>query len=435
MTRRRIVYLAGGLALLLIVIVALRLATPAPVAPVDPLEAQARRFVQLALAFGQTDEKEVDSSYGVDELRPKAGQPAPSLDNLQRDLAKLASEIAAGPSSPRRDRLMSRIAYLQALIGTIQRPDSLSFDEEAKQVYAIDPVPVDLTAMARAAAELNRLLPGPGPLTTRVDAFREHYVIPEDKVEAVFHRALAECRLRTRAHWPLPAAERLDVEWNAAAPAAWHRYQGGYRSVLQVNPRAVAFLGSALDVACHEGYPGHHAQFVMQDLATRPRGLPVEERIVLLRSPDSMFREGAANYGVDLAFPTAERLAFERDVLFPLAGFPPAEAAKFEAVRALIDQLSSATAPILRDYRDHRLTAEAASTALQRDALVSSPQALLGFADQFGAYALGYTVARDWVAAGVAKAARNGDRWRVLGTYVAAPGLPTAAPVKSKDQP
>ncbi|PZU07461.1 MAG: hypothetical protein DI605_15470 [Sphingomonas sp.] len=441
MNRRRIALVSAGILLLLALLAAVRLGLPSPLAPPDPLERQASRFAELALAFGQTDKKEVDAFFGPDTLRPNADRPTPSLDDLQRDLAALAADIAKdpGPASPHRTRLLSRVTHLQALIETIQKPRAVSFDDEARRVYGIDPVPVDMAAIAAARTELERLLPGPGRLADRVDAFRARYVIPEGKREALFDRALAECRRRTRAHWDLPATERLDVEWTAGVDAAWHRYSGGYRSQLQINPNAVAFLGSAIDVACHEGYPGHHAQFVMQDVAAGRGGLPVDERVILLRSPDSMFREGAANYGVDLAFPPADRLAFERDVLFPLAGFPPAEAAKFEKVRALIDRISPATAPILRDYRDGRLSAEAASAALQRDALVTSPEALLGFVDELGPYALGYTVARDWVAGRVARAAATpegrGDRWAILRAYVAAPGMPPTRSAESKDQP
>jgi hypothetical protein len=434
--RRRFAIVAAAILLLLGGLAILRYAMPSPLAAADPVEAQATRFVEIALAFGQTDAKEVDAYFGSDALKPKIDARAPSLETIERDLARLAADIAGdpGPATPRRARLASRVTHLQALIGAIRKPGSLSFDEEARRVYAIDPMPVDRTATARAIAELDRLLPGPGPLAGRVDAFRARYVIAEDKREAVFARALAECRRRTRAHWPLPATERVDVEWTSSVDAAWQRYKGGYHSLLQINPQAVAFLGSALDVACHEAYPGHHAQFVMQELAQRPGSLPIEERVVLLRSPDSMFREGAANYGVDLAFPPEDRLAFERDVLFPLAGLPVADAARFERVRALIDVVAPATAPILRDYRDGRLSSADAADALRRDALVSSPEALLGFADQFGAYALGYTVARDWVAKGVARATAAGDRWQVLRGFVAAPGMPASVSLNSKDR-
>jgi len=123
-------------------------------------------------------------------------------------------------------------------------------------------------------------------------------------------------------------------------------------------------VGSAIDVACHEGYPGHHAQFLLQDQRAQPAGLPVEDRVVLLRSPASVLREGAANFGVELAFPFEERVAFDERVLFPLARLDPRQARRYETVHRLVDQLSAAAAPIIASYRDNRLSSDDAEQQL-----------------------------------------------------------------------
>jgi hypothetical protein len=169
-------------------------------------------------------------------------------------------------------------------------------------------------------------------------------------------------------------------------------------------------------VACHEGYPGHHAQFVVTDVDAGAGGLAVEDTVVLLRSPISMLREGAAEYGPDLAFSPQERLAFERDVLFPLAGLDPSRAEKYAIVHRLIRELSSNVVPILRDYRDKRLSPEIASRALESSALVSSPRLLLNFVDELGPYVLGYTIARNRVRNYVETQSRQSgeDRWTIL---------------------
>jgi len=49
----------------------------------------------------------------------------------------------------------------------------------------------------------------------------------------------------------------------------------------------------------------------------------VEFSIYPLFSPQSLISEGSANFGREVAFSLDERLAFERDVLFPLAGLDP----------------------------------------------------------------------------------------------------------------
>lgn len=379
------------------------------------IEAQAERFVSAGLTLGRHLPDEVDSYFGPETLRPAIEGKTQTLEALRDDLARLEQDLAGSSPDVRQARLLERTGRLKALVDMMAGGSALSFDEEARRLYGLDPVQLDAGRFARARAELDRLLPGSGSLTQRVEAYRQRFMVPEDKRAALFERALAECRARTLKHWKLPAEETLEVEWTTQAGAAWHRYLGDYRSRLQVNPQAVAFMGSIIDVACHEAYPGHHTQFVLEEAAAGKGRLPVEDRIVFLRAPGSVVREGAAEYGVSLVFPQAERLAFERDILFPMSGLPPGEAAHFEQVRALLDQLAPAALPILRDYRDHRITTEAAAAALDADALIGSPEALLGFADRYGAYVSGYTGVREQVR-GIARsdAGDVGVRWEKL---------------------
>jgi hypothetical protein len=230
---------------------------------------------------------------------------------------------------------------------------------------------------------------------------------------AVFERALAECRTRTLAHWILPAEETIMLEWTRDVESAWHRYEGGNVSTLQVNSLALPFVGSALDVACHEGYPGHHAQFVLLENAPAPEPLNVEDQLALLRSPESVLREGAANYGLELVFTPEERLAFERDVLFPLAGLSPQLAEQHAQVQKLIGLLSAGVIPLLQQFRDGSLSFNSATFRLEREAMVSSPSALLEYVDKFGAYSVGYTVAKkrlhDYITS-----QRDENPWEVL---------------------
>jgi len=198
----------------------------------------------------------------------------------------------------------------------------------------------------------------------------------------------------------------------------------------------VEFIDTAVDLACHEGYPGHHVQFLLADRADRtghePARARVEETVALLRSPLAMLREGAANYAVDLAFPPEDRLRFERDTLFPIAGLDAATAgaaaaAQYFEVRRLVRALEPAIIPTLRAYRDGRLSNAEAADRLERRALVTNPQALLRFVDDLGPYVLGYTIARDRIATYVARQsrARGVDAWTILEALLTSPD-PTA---------
>jgi hypothetical protein len=120
---------------------------------------------------------------------------------------------------------------------------------------------------------------------------------------------------------PAPAGEAFTLEFvTGKSWSGYNYYQGNYRSLIQINTDLPVRLSRAVDLGCHEGYPGHHAYNVLleRDLS-RGRGW-TEFSVYPLYSPQSLIAEGSANYGIDLAFTPEERLAFERDVLIPLAG-------------------------------------------------------------------------------------------------------------------
>ena len=173
-------------------------------------------------------------------------------------------------------------------------------------------------------ARIDRLVPGAGPLAERVDAFLDRFVIPNDRLEAVMRAAIAECRRRTLAHIPPPADESFALEFvTGRSWSGYNWYQGNYRSLIQVNTDFPVRLSRAVDLGCHEGYPGHHAyNMLLEEKLAHGRGW-VEYMVYPLYSPQSFIAEGSANYGIELAFPGDERLAFETATLYPLAGLTP----------------------------------------------------------------------------------------------------------------
>jgi hypothetical protein len=404
--------------------------------PKDPLEARAQRFAVLALQLGMIDRKEVDAYFGPREIDPREGGKALSLEALRTEAQKLLNDAQASPpadveSNPsgagraeRARALGKQIKHFDALLQMLSAPARMSFDEEARRIYGIDPLAYQNPEAAEGILkQLEALVPGTGPLPFRVAKYRNQFVVPADRREKLFARALEECRKRTLAHWKLPEDEKLEVQFVRDVGAAWHKYEGAHRSTLKVNPVAIAYIGQVIDVACHEGYPGHHAQFLILEQSAGPAGVPVESSVSLMRSPAAVLREGAANYGVDLVFPPEERLAFERDVLFPMAGFPLGEVERQATVHRLVTELALSVMPILREYRDGAIPFNTATFRLEREALITSPGALLKFVDDLGAYCAGYTVARNAVRMHVEETARESgdDAWVVLRRVLAGP--------------
>ena len=108
-------------------------------------------------------------------------------------------------------------------------------------------------------ARIDRLVPGEGPLAQRVDAFMDRFVIPRERLDAVMRAAIAECRRRTVAHIPVPPGESFTLEFvTGRSWSGYNWYQGNYHSLIQVNTDQPVRMGRAIDLGCHEGYPGHH---------------------------------------------------------------------------------------------------------------------------------------------------------------------------------
>jgi hypothetical protein len=401
--------------------------------PDRDMNALAQDYVRLVLAVGRHDPDYVDAYYGPPEWR-EAVDSAPLVTLHGRAdvlLARLADLPAPEDSLRRlrREYLERQLLSLRARVSML-RGATFPFDTESSLLYGATAPAFPEAHFVALLADLDTLLPGTGSVPERVDAFQARFTIAPERVDTAFRTAVAECRERTGRHLALPPDERFTIEYVTGQPwSGYNWYQGGYASLIQVNTDLPIRIGRALDLACHEGYPGHHVYNVLLERElVRGRGW-VEYSVYPLFSPQSLIAEGSANYGLDLAFPEDERVAFERDVLFPLAGLDPAEAERHARVQRLTGRLAYAGNEAARGYLDGTMTYEEAADWLVRYALMSPERAAqrLRFIERYRSYVINYNLGRDLVAAYVEQVAGNDvtRRWQVLGELLGSPRLPS----------
>ncbi len=411
------------------------------------MDAIAADYVKLVLAAGRHDPNLVDAYYGPPEWKAEAEAAERPLAEIGPDVAALLADLDARrphPAAALEPIHLLHHAYLERQTQALQARlemlggKRLRFDEESRALY--DAVAPHHTAehFQRIIDELERALPPVSgaegkPLPARVEAYRQQFVIPPDRLDAVFRAAIDECRRRTLEHVELPAGESFTVEYVSGRPwSAYNWYQGGYKSLIQVNTELPVFIDRAIDLACHEGYPGHHVyNALLEKHFVRDRGW-VEFSVYNLFSPQSLIAEGTANFGIEVAFPGAERAAFERERLFPLAGLDPARAEEFYRVYALLVRLAYAGNEAARGYLDGKIDAAAAAEWLVRYALTSPERARqrVAFFDTYRSYVINYNLGQDLVRAHVEALGgtpdRPADRWRVFADLLASPRLPSA---------
>ncbi len=405
----------------------------------DTLDAIARDYVVLQLTIGEKEAGYIDAYYGPPEFsaRAKVAAPRESVADLEARAATLRSRAQrfaddGGPGTTleeRRARFLT--AQLTAALTrlSMQRGEKLSFVEEARGLFGVTPELPPLASFEPVLAEIERLVPGEGPLWQRLEAFNARFDIPKERLPAVFDAAIAECKRRTLEYMTLPPGEAFEIGYVTDKPwSGYNYYQGDYRSRIEINIDLPVRLNRAVDLGCHEGYPGHHAyNALLEKNLVWGRGW-TEFSVYPLYSPQSLIAEGSANFGIDLAFPGDEQLVFETEVLAPLAGLPTDGLDEYRRLNGATRALGSARYTIAAQYLAGEIDADRARLLLQQYQLLSPERAAhsLRFIDTYRSYIINYGLGRDMVQASVERAGPGQDeRWTKMIELLSEPTLPS----------
>jgi hypothetical protein len=398
----------------------------------------AERYVKLALALGEHDSNYVDAYYGPPVWRDEVRASTPSLGDVDRVAAALLGELERTQPAAGDEMHALRHAYLTRQLESMRvriamlRGRTFTFDDESRGLYDAEAPHLDEKHFATLRQAIDEHIPGEGPLVERYERWRKQFVIPPDRLDAVFTAAIRECRARTLEHIELPAEESFTVEYVKDKPwSAYNWYKGEFRSVIQVNTDLPIYIDRAVDLACHEGYPGHHVYNALLEKHLLRDRRWVEFSVYALFSPQSLIAEGTANYGIDVAFPGRDRAAFEREVLFPLAGLDAAKVADYYQVYDRVEQLAYADNEAARRYLDGTLTREQAIAWLVEHAIVPRQRAeqRLRFIDQYRSYVINYNLGEDLVREFIERrAGKDGPperRWEQFENLLSSPRLPS----------
>jgi hypothetical protein len=398
----------------------------------------AQSYVQTVLALGIHDPDYVDAYYGPPEWRDDVAKEKPDLDIIRKRAAAIIAHLKTIASSRMDEMATLRHEYvLRQLQSLISRVDILngarmSFDEESRALYdAVAPTHTE-DHFEEIVKAIGTLLPGKGSIPERYDAFKRRHVIPKEKLDVVFTTAITEARRRTQQHIPLPGHESFTIEYvTGKAWSGYNWYKGNATSLIQINTDLPIFIDRAVDLASHEGYPGHHVYNALLENALVRGRQWMEYTVYALFSPQSLIAEGTANYGIEMAFPGKERVEFERSALFPRAGLDPASVEEYYAVHDLSLKLTYAGNEAARRYLEGKISREQAAEWLTRYALMAPDRAQqrTQFFDQYRSYVINYNLGQDLVRKylesrpGVRQSEER--RWKEFELLLSSPRLPS----------
>jgi hypothetical protein len=406
------------------------------------MQSIAEKFVKLVLKVGQYDPAVVDAYHGPKEWKPaelteeqKKNYPPDSfikeVETLQSSLEKI--EVA----NLSEEEVMRKIFLSKQLIAIKTRVEMVGgkkykFDEESQMLYDGIAPHLKQEHFAEILSDLDKLLPGKGDVAKRFEDYRNQFIIPIEKLDTVFMTAIEEGKKRTLKYIPLPEYENFVVEYvKDKSWGAYNWYKGNSFSVIQVNTDLPVYIDRAVDLACHEGYPGHHVYNLLLEKNLLKEKNWVEFSIYALFSPTSLIAEGTANYGIKVAFPGEERIEYEKEVLFPLAGLDPSRADKYYKILHSFEQLNFARNEASRKYYDGEFTKEELQNWLVKYCLYTSERAAksVDFIDTYGSYIINYNYGQQLVKRYIESHGGTKDnpekRWAVFTDLISKPYTPS----------
>ncbi|HZR34756.1 MAG TPA: hypothetical protein VFA75_05230 [Nevskia sp.] len=401
----------------------------------------ATRYVKLVLALGELDEGYVDAYYGPPEWRDEAKAAKLDAARIEAQAQQLIVRLLAAPTEAvpgdaelgalRKSYLKNQLGALSARAALLQGR-KFSFDDEALALYDIAAPHYGEQEFTPALKQLDALLPkGPGTLAQRYNAYLERYAVPGDKLQSVMRAAIGYAQLHAQAHLKLPQGERFELALVGDKPwSAYNWYQGNFYSRIEVNADQPVTIARIIQLASHEGYPGHHVyNSLLEQSLVRDRQWP-EYQVYPLYSPQSFIAEGSADYGVELTFPEAQRLNFERE-LFDLAGFDAAQVEAYDRIVRIARAVKPAEIEAARRYLDGRMDAASTANWLQIYALASPERARqrIDFFDHYRSYIINYSYGEELVRHHVETEGGPGvstdAQWKAFARLLSTPRVPT----------
>ncbi|WP_229254138.1 hypothetical protein [Dyadobacter sp. NIV53] len=364
-------------------------------------------YIKTGLKAGLYDPDFVDAYYGPDSLKPDTSKLSVfPKDSLLKECENLTISLKKIISTTKNDSLRVRAVWLSHQLTAFKRRikifsgETASFDQESKELFDAVAPSYSEQHFKSLLSQLDNTLPAGKTIPDRFQKLAGHFLIPKEKIDTVFKTAIAEARKRTLLHYDLPKEESFRMEYVTDKPwSGYNWYQGKYKSIIQINISQPIFIERAIDLACHEGYPGHHVYNVLLEKNLYHDKGYTEIALYPLFSPQSLIAEGSANYGISVAFPGDQQKLFCRQVLLPIAGIDTTGTDKYFKALQLKSQLNYARNEVARGLINGTMKDQEAIRWLSDYCLLTSKGATdyLRFIKKYRSYVINYNYGQDLV--------------------------------------
>ena len=268
-------------------------------------------YLQLALRIDKHIKGYVDFYYGPEKFRQIVENEAISSPNkLLKDSIALIKQLGTQGYDIKRERYVEKILTAMRTSIELLNGSKISIKDHFLKLYDVALQPANDLELKNLKEEYNEAYSGIGSLEERIEKLRIKRRVPEEKVFKFFKLALRITEKRTKELFVdlLPKEEQIiinivknqkieEIKW-----ACYEWYLGNYTSRLEVNPKFNMYWTALLMHSAHEGYPGHHTEFIVKERILYRELNQFEHSILLLHSPKLIISEGLADLAINVLF-------------------------------------------------------------------------------------------------------------------------------------
>ena len=272
-----------------------------------------RNFLRLTLHIDKHNKGYVDFYTGPKKLRKLVdNEVIASPNKLLTDCKALQKDLFKQGYNKKRERYLEKMLTAMRTSIEILNGVVIPIKEQFLRLYDVTLQPVKESELDNLKEEFNAAYGGLGSLEKRMNDLRVQRTVPEGKVFELFKKALNITRERTKELFVnfLPQKEHIVLELvknsNEIKWPYYNWYLGNFCSRIEVNPNYNMYWTSFLSSAAHEGYPGHHLEFIIKERVLYRELNQFEHSILLLHSPKLIISEGIADLAVKVLFSNRE---------------------------------------------------------------------------------------------------------------------------------
>ena len=275
---------------------------PAP----DPI---ARDYLLLALRLGKLLPGVVDAYFGPADLKAQVDAEGPrTAAGLREEASALEARLVREVADPDRERwLRAQLVAFEAQ-ALMLAGDPLPYADYLACLFDLDPEPTPESVFESAADDLARLLPSgemrTETLTDRLAAWDAGFTIDPERLPAMVDWLVGQVRDRADRLLGLPTGEHIEFVFVSGGPwGAFNQYEGGCRTLIEVNTDLLCRPAELIEMAAHECYPGRHTEHGWKERRLVDEMGRLEGSIALLNTPQALIGEGLAYLGERMVAP------------------------------------------------------------------------------------------------------------------------------------